>query len=102
MLDPLGGVKCNLPACRVSATQERKGPNMATSVVSILKVKGDHVEDAVRQAIEMVSGLEVAVPSGSTVLIKPNLVSPSPSGSGKITDARVTEEVAKAVLERNP
>jgi uncharacterized protein (DUF362 family) len=36
------------------------------------------------------------------VLIKPNVVSPSPSGSGKITDVRVTEAVAKLVLERVP
>ena len=75
---------------------------MATSAVSILKVEGDRVEDAVRKAIEMAGSLEAAIPPGSSVLIKPNVVSPSPSGSGKITDARVTEAAAKAVLERSP
>jgi uncharacterized protein (DUF362 family) len=72
------------------------------SVVSIVKVQGDRVEHAVRQAIEMAGGLEAAIPSGSSVLIKPNVVSPSPSGSGRITDARVTEAVTKVVLDRAP
>lgn len=72
------------------------------SVVSIVKVEGDRVEDAVRHAIEMAGALEAAIPPGSSVLIKPNVVSPSPSGSGKITDARVTEAVTKVVLERRP
>jgi uncharacterized protein (DUF362 family) len=83
-------------------TQERKGPNMATSAVSVVKVEGDRVEDAVREAIEMAGDLNMVIPLGSSVLIKPNVVSPSPSGSGKITDARVTETVAKLVLERKP
>jgi len=72
------------------------------SVVSIARVKDDRVQDAVRQAIEMAGGLEATIPPGSSVLIKPNVVSPSPSGSGKITDARVIEAVAKLVLQRNP
>jgi len=42
------------------------------------------------------------IPAGSNVLLKPNVVSPSPSGSGRITDARVTEAAARAVLEQNP
>jgi uncharacterized protein (DUF362 family) len=46
--------------------------------------------------------LPPTVASGSTVLVKPNVVSDSPSGSGKVTDARVTEAVAKLVLEMNP
>ncbi len=72
------------------------------SVVSIAKVEGDRIEDAVRRAIELAGGLEDAIPSGASVLLKPNVVSPSPSGSGRITDARVTEAVAKVVLERHP
>jgi uncharacterized protein (DUF362 family) len=72
------------------------------SVVSIARVEGDHVEDAVRRSIELAGGLGAIISTGSTVLLKPNVVSPSPSGSGKITDARVTEAVAKVVLESKP
>ena len=72
------------------------------SMVSIVKVDDERVEEAVRRAVDLVGGLAASIPSGSTVLIKPNVVSPSPPGSGNITDARVTEAVTKMVLERHP
>ena len=68
--------------------------------VSIVRVADDCVEDAVRRAVALAGGLQIA--PGATVLLKPNVVSPSPSGSGKVTDARVTEAVARIVLEENP
>ena len=71
------------------------------SVVSIVKVQDEGVEDAVRQAVALAGGLP-GIGQGSTVLLKPNVVNPSPSGSGQITDARVTEAVAKMVMERRP
>ena len=71
------------------------------TAVSIIQVKNDAVEDAVRRAIAEVDGTSV-IPSRSTVLIKPNVVNPSPSGSGHVTDARVTEAVTRVVLETNP
>ncbi|MDF1515681.1 MAG: DUF362 domain-containing protein, partial [Anaerolineae bacterium] len=71
------------------------------SIVSIVKVEEADVLGAVRQAAELVGGFEIIHP-GMTVLIKPNLVKPSPSGAGNTTDARVTEAVVQLVLERNP
>jgi len=70
------------------------------SIVSIIRVEDEQVESAVRQAVEQAGGFEI--PPGGTVLLKPNVVHPSPSGSGNITDARVTEAVARLVLEQNP
>jgi uncharacterized protein (DUF362 family) len=78
------------------------GRGIGMPVVSIVRLEGDHIEDAVRHAIDLVGGLDAVIPAGSSVLLKPNVVSPSPSGSGRITDARVTGAVARAVLERNP
>ena len=72
------------------------------SIVSMVRVFDERVEEAVRAAVQLAGGLESIIPSGSTVLIKPNVVNASPSGSGNITDARVTEAVAKMVLEREP
>ena len=69
--------------------------------VSIVKVQDEGVEDAVRQAVALAGGLPGIGP-GSTVLLKPNVVNPSPSGSGQITDARVTEAVARMVMEHHP
>ena len=70
------------------------------SVVSIVQVRGQKIEEAVRCAVELSGGFEI--PSGATVLLKPNVVHPSPSGSGNITDARVTQAVARLVLEQRP
>jgi len=72
------------------------------SVVSIVKLRGESVEDAIREAVAVTDSFESAIRSGATVLIKPNLVGPSRSGSGSVTDARVTEAVTRLVLERNP
>jgi uncharacterized protein (DUF362 family) len=71
-------------------------------VVSIVQVEGERVEEAVRRATELAGGFPSRIAPGSTVLVKPNVVSPSPSGSGKVTDARVTEAVTRMVLERDP
>jgi uncharacterized protein (DUF362 family) len=71
------------------------------SVVSIVNVENDQVLEAVRRGLMLCEGLD-RLQAGATVLLKPNLVKPSPSGSGTITDARVTEAVATLVLERNP
>jgi uncharacterized protein (DUF362 family) len=71
------------------------------SIVSIAKVRGNDVLDAVRRALDLISGLSI-VTSGDTVLLKPNLVKPAPSGSGIITDARITDAVVQLVLEHHP
>ena len=72
------------------------------SIVSIVRLRDDSVEDAIRKAVAMTDSFESTILEHSTILIKPNLVTPSRSGSGYITDARVTEAVTRLVLERNP
>ena len=69
--------------------------------VSLVRVQDDQIDAAVRQAMEQAGAADVLF-SGASVLLKPNLVKPSPSGSGRITDARVTEAVARAVLDCSP
>ena len=71
------------------------------SVVSVVKV-GQDVEAAVREAIQMAGGLEDLISSKSRVLIKPNIASRDRSGTGKVTDARVTEAVTKIVQRQKP
>ena len=70
-------------------------------VVSVLKTRETAVCEAVLEAITLADGLAALAP-GATVLIKPNLVKPSPSGSGVVTDARVIEGVVRAVLDHSP
>ena len=71
-------------------------------VVSIVRLQDEDVESAVREAVELTGDFENIAWEGAAVLVKPNAVSPSKSGSGIITDARVVEAVTKLVLERNP
>jgi uncharacterized protein (DUF362 family) len=71
------------------------------SIVSIATVHGDRVDDAVRHAVDLIDGLSALKP-GDLVLIKPNLVKPAASGSGIVTDARVTDAVARLVLQHSP
>jgi uncharacterized protein (DUF362 family) len=63
------------------------------TIVSVVRVHGNDVEGAVRKAVREAGGLNGLIGGDSTVLVKPNLVSPMESGSGKITDARITEAV---------
>jgi len=70
------------------------------TAVSIARVVEERIEEAVRQAVELAGGFPPL--AGAVVLIKPNVVSPCTSGSGKITDARVTEAVTRVVLEESP
>lgn len=74
---------------------------MLKPLVSVVRA-GEDIELAVREAVSLAGGLEGVVTSKSRVLIKPNLASRDRSGTGKITDARVTQAITKMVLERNP
>ncbi len=69
------------------------------SIVSIVGIEDAGVEEAVRQAVELAGGFPSQVTEADTVLVKPNVVNPSPSGSGNITDVRVTEAVTSMLLE---
>jgi len=71
------------------------------SVVSVVKA-GDDVESAVRKAIDLAGGLGGVINSQSRVLIKPNVNSREKSGTGKVTDARVTRAVTRIVLGEKP
>jgi uncharacterized protein (DUF362 family) len=68
------------------------------SAVSIVHVQDGRVDAAVRQAVALAGGLPVS--PGAAVLLKPNVVGPSSSGSGHVTDARITAAVARLALEQ--
>ena len=74
---------------------------MERPVVSVVKV-GEDVELAVRKAVALAGGLDDIVTAASRVLVKPNIASRDRSGTGKVTDARVTQAITKIVLEKKP
>lgn len=75
---------------------------MEKPVVSLIEVERDDIEKAVRLAVEKAGSLESLIGQDSRVVIKPNLNKASASGSGDVTDARVTEAVTRMVLDMNP
>lgn len=70
--------------------------------VAITKVAKGDIEAAVRHAVTSAGSFDELIKKDSRVLIKPNLCKPAPSGSGVITNARVTEAVTKMALELSP
>ena len=52
-----------------------------------------------REAVEKGGGLDKIIRPGDTVLIKPNLFTNVPNGTGLTTDVRVAEAVAKMALD---
>jgi len=70
--------------------------------VAISPVQEGDVDAAVRRAVGLAGGLQELVKSDSRVVVKPNLCQPQPSGTGIVTDARVTEAVTRMVLDMGP
>ncbi|MCK4580816.1 MAG: DUF362 domain-containing protein, partial [Dehalococcoidia bacterium] len=75
---------------------------MTARRVAISRVDQGKIEAAVREAVALAGGLEGVVKGDSRVLVKPNVCKQAPSGSGAVTDARVTEAVTRMVLELGP
>jgi len=72
------------------------------AVVSIVRVQNEDIEGAVRSAVKQAGGLDALIGRDSIVLVKPNVLRPLESGTGILTDARVTEAVVKMTKERDP
>ncbi len=68
-------------------------------VKTSIKPSGKEIEIAVRKAIELSGSLSDIISPGDTVLIKPNLVTARPPGSGVTTDPRVCKVIANMVRE---
>jgi len=70
--------------------------------VAIVRAEDGALDAAVRRAVDLAGGIAHLITSSSRVLVKPNLWSPQRSGTGSVTDARVTEAVTRLVLDHGP
>jgi uncharacterized protein (DUF362 family) len=70
--------------------------------VSIVRKRNEDTEAAVNTAVKLAGGLSSMIAPHSRVLVKPNLVTPTQSGTGVITDCQVTEAVLRLVLACRP
>jgi uncharacterized protein (DUF362 family) len=67
------------------------------------ELTADQIAAMVRRAVDLVGGMaSVVPPQAKVVALKPNIVMPSPSGAGVVTDARVVRGVALLVHEVAP
>ena len=77
---------------------------MTKTTVAVVKTEesptNKQIETAVRRAVDLAGGLPEIVGSGSTVIIKPNLVAPRPPETGATTDPRICRVIADMVRER--
>ena len=60
------------------------------------------IEEMTRHAIDLAGGLDWLIQSGDMVLLKPNIVSPTKSGSGEVTDVRVIKALIRIINEIAP
>lgn len=72
---------------------------MAGDEVSVVKVKEDSVDVAVREAINLIGGMKRVVKKGDRVFIKPNAVVPLPHDVGVVTNPAVVKSLISIVLE---
>jgi uncharacterized protein (DUF362 family) len=66
------------------------------AIVSVVKIKNDHIDYAVRNAIDLLGGIQSITKGKDRILLKPNLVSPSPRD---VTKPEVIEALTKLMLE---
>jgi len=65
-------------------------------IVSVVKIKNDNIDYAVRHAIDLLGGIQSITKDKERIILKPNLVSPSPRD---VTKPEVIEALAKLMLE---
>ena len=65
-------------------------------VVSVVRIKNDNIDYAVRESIDLLGGINNITANKERIMLKPNLVSPDPRDT---TNPQVTEALARLMLE---
>jgi uncharacterized protein (DUF362 family) len=65
------------------------------AVVSVVKIKNDNIDYAVRNAIDLLGGMESIATGKERIMLKPNLVSPTPEDVTKPGVIRALAQVMK-------
>lgn len=65
-------------------------------VVSVVRIKNDNIDYAVREAIDLLGGINTVTANKESIMLKPNLVSPDPRDT---TNPKVTEALARLMME---
>jgi len=62
-------------------------------------VKGEDPEKSIREALEHLGGMEMVVPQGATVMIKPNFTAAHSPETGAASDPRIAKALAQLALK---
>lgn len=95
----MGGAALSLPGLTYCGGQSQVAESLQMgpkSVVSVVQIKKDHIDYAVREAMDLIGGIRQVTTGKERVLLKPNLVSWNPSD---VTKRPVIESLAKLMLE---
>jgi uncharacterized protein (DUF362 family) len=65
-------------------------------VVSVVEIKKDNIDYAVRESIDLLGGINTITANKERIMLKPNLVNPDPRDT---TNPKVTESLARLMLE---
>jgi uncharacterized protein (DUF362 family) len=65
-------------------------------VVSVVRIKNDNFDYAVRESIDLLGGINTITANKESIMLKPNLVNPDPRDT---TNPKVTEALVRLMLE---
>ena len=88
------GIGTGVPGVLLGASK----PIEAKPIVSVVKIKNDNVEFAVREAIDLLGGINTVTAGQEKIMLKPNLVSPTPTD---VTKPEVIKALSQIMLEAN-
>ncbi len=86
----------NLTACMVHRNVAVDGQFGPKPIVSIVQIKNDNIDYAVRHAIDLLGGINHITARKERILIKPNLISPEPRD---VTKPGVVKALALMMME---
>ena len=86
----------NIVSCSTFQRPRDTVGSESKAVVSVVKIKNDNIDYAVRNAIDLLGGIESISTGKERIILKPNLVSPSPSD---VTKPGVIKVLAQLMME---
>ena len=86
----------NIVPCHAIISDASSAEIESKAVVSVVKIKNDNVDYAVRHAIDLLGGINTVTTGKERIMLKPNLVSPEPRD---VTKPGVIKALAQLMTE---
>jgi uncharacterized protein (DUF362 family) len=85
----------NIVSCNALKSSAGTSRPESKPVVSVVKIKNDNVDYAVRQSIDLLGGIKTVSTGKERIMLKPNLVSPEPRDVTKIDVIKALAQLMK-------